>query len=292
MSGEQEQFQQEPSPGTQPESAEQPILENVQEEAGDESRTSETQQEESDEQKAARLVKEAQLRDRREKNRLQAERRLLEKERDTYRQVVERFMEQQDRGKPAPAQETQQAPTRDFNPETGKPFETYDEFVEARAAWKAEQKAMQAVERRMEEAAQAFQKQLRQVEVGRTRQEHGRRMEEYAKQNPDFEEVAARDDIEIPTVAGTILEQMSNGPALIHIIAQQPQIAATLRGMDSPLQMAAYLGQLSQWASSSRSSKISNAAPAGRTVGSKPASSSTPPDDPDEYERWAKKKFG
>jgi hypothetical protein len=117
-------------------------------------------------------------------------------------------------------------------------------------------------------------------------------MEDYAKQNPDFEEVAARDDIEIPTVAGTILEQMANGPALIHTIAQQPQIAATLRGMDNPLQMAAYLGQLSQWLSSSRSSKISNAAPAGKTVGSKPASSSTPPDDPDEYERWAKKKFG
>lgn len=296
MSAENTILTQDPAPATDPaESADQQelALENT-EGTADESRASETTQEETDEQKAARLVKEQQIRQRRERNREAAERRILEKERDTYRQVVEQFLDKQGRGEAAPARQSpqQSEPTRDFNPETGKPFETYDEFVVARAEWRAEQRAMATIEKRLSAAAEAMQVQQNRVNAASVRRAHEQRMEEFARQNPDFEAIAARDDVQIPSEAGGIIARMRNGPALILALAQQPDLAANLRGMESPLEMATYLGQLSQWLDSSKSSAISNAAPAGRTVGTKPASSSTPPDDPDEYERWATKRFG
>jgi hypothetical protein len=249
------------------------------------------QQEETDESKAARLVKEAQLRDRRERNKAAAERRVLEKERDTYRQVVERLTAQQ---QPPQKQEPQRStePTRDYNPETGKPYATYDEFIEDRAAWRAEKRAIQAFEERLKQSVEAMQQHQRQQSQTRQEQQHVQRMSEFAKQVPDFEEIAARDDVEIPQAAGHIIKQMANGPALIYAMAQRPELAQNLREMESPLEMATYLGQLSQWINSHRTSQISNAAPAGRGVGTKPASSSTPPSDPDEYERWANKRFG
>ncbi len=251
------------------------------------------QQEESDEQKAARLVKEGQLRQRRENNRREAERRVLEKERDTYRQLVEKVLAREERQAPRQqAPQESKAPTRDFNPETGKPYETYDDFVTDLASWRAEQRALKTMEARMQASVQAMVEHQQRQNQSRQEQQHVHRMSEFAKQVPDFEEVAARDDVEIPKAAGHILKQMANGPALIYAIAQRPELAQHLSNMESPLEIATYLGQLSQWINSHRSSQISNAAPAGKAVGSKPAASSTPPDNPEDYERWANQRFG
>lgn len=291
----QEQQTTAPAP-EQAESAEQLDLLAPEGEQDDESRASETQQEETDEQKAARLVKEKDIRDKRERNKSAAERRLVEKERDTYRTLVERFLEKQESTpqavSPSTTTDAGREPTRDFNPETGKPFETYDEFIEMRAAWKAEKRAIQAFEGRMQSAVRAIQEYQSRANATQVSRAHAQRMSEFAKENPDFEATASRADIEIPRVAGAIIERMSNGPALILAMAEKPEIAASLRNMDNEVEMATYLGQLSQWMNTSRSSQISNAAPAGKTVGTKPAVSSTPPDDPDEYERWANAKFG
>jgi hypothetical protein len=290
MSVEQEQQQpQEQSPDTQSESQQLDLLQPEGEQTNEQPPEA---QEETDEQKAARLVKEGQIRQKRETNRREAERRLIEKERDTYRQLVEKVLAREERQQQPQQPQKSTEPTRDYNPETGKPYVTYDEFIEERAAWRAEQRAIKAIEAKLNESfKQVAEHQQRQV-VDRQEQAHTRRMIEFAQQVPDFEEIAARDDVEIPKQAGKIIKQMANGPALILALAQRPELAENLKGMETDVEMASYLGQLSQWINSHRASQISNAAPSGKTVGAKPASSSTPPDDPDDYERWANKRFG
>jgi hypothetical protein len=248
---------------------------------------------ESDEQKAARIVAERQVRERRERNKEAAARRVLENERDTYRKFAETMVDALKKGQAAPtppANNAPKAPTRDLNPDTGRPFDSYEDYVEARAAFAAEKRASDLFERKMAEAAIESQNRQREQTSRQVMDAHIRRNSDFARTVPDFEEVTNRDDIDIPAAAVEAIKRLNNGPAVLYAMGRDESIAKNLKRME-PLEQVVYMGQLSHWLATS-TPHISNAAPPGRTVGSKPASSGSPPSDPEAYMAWANKKFG
>lgn len=248
---------------------------------------------ESDEQVAARLVAERGIREKRERNKEAAARRVLESERDTFRRVAETLVEALKKGSAAPtppAVQQAKAPTRDHNPATGRPFETYEDYVEARVAFTAEQRVSDMFDKRMADSAAEASRQRAESTSRQVMDAHIRRNSEFARSVPDFEEVTSREDIDIPAAAVEAIKRLNNGPAVLYAIGRDESIATNLRRMD-PLEQVVYMGQISHWLATT-TSQISNAAPAGRTVGSKPASSGSPPTDPEAYMAWANKKFG
>lgn len=260
----------------------------------DESRTSESvAEQESDEQKAARIVAERQVRERRERNKAAAEKRVLENERDTFRRMAETLVStlQKNQQPPTPpASTTPKAPTRDFNPATGRPYESYEDYVVAAAEYRAERKAAEMFEKQIQQSSERLQRTAQENESRAVADAHAARNSAFAQSVPDFEDVTSREDIEIPAAACEAIKRLQNGPAVLYSIGKEPSIATNLSRMQ-PMEQMVYIGQLSHWIST-QAPQFSNAAPAGRTVSNRPAPSSTPPTDPDAYMAWANKKYG
>lgn len=252
----------------------------------------ETVAEETDENKAARLVKERDIRDKRERNKAAAERRVLENERDSYRKLTETFADviRQSKAAPEPPRQQVRAPTRDFNPDTGKPYDSYEDFVAGFAAHRAEVAAAKVLDSRLAQSAEETRRTTQAREAQSVMDAHVARNVAFARSVPDFAEVTSREDIQIPPAAVEAIKRLNNGPAVLYAIGKDDSIHENLNRMGA-LEQVVYIGQLSHWAASTNP-QISNAAPAGRTVGSKPASSGSPPSDPEAYMAWANKKFG
>lgn len=240
--------------------------------------------EQTDEQRASEAART--LNERAQRNRENAARRVAE-DRDNYRRLAEMAIQALQQGQ-RPAQQPQQpaapsAPKRED-------FQSYDDWIEAKATWTAERRADEILTRRMQEAAQQWQQTAEQQQRQAIDADHFARAAQFARAQPDFAEVTDREDIVIPPAASEAIKQMPDGPAILYTIGKHPEIADSLQRMPPQAQMV-YLGQLSQFVRSN-TSRISNAAPAGRTVGAKPSGGTALPDDTEAYMAAANKKFG
>lgn len=239
--------------------------------------------EQTDEQRASEAART--LNERKRQNAENAARRVSE-DRDNYRRLAEMAIQALQRGQqqPAPrAPEAAQAPKRDD-------FASYDDWIEAKAVWSAERRADEILTKRIQAAAQQWQQQSAVQQRQAIDADHYSRVSHAARAMPDFAEVCDREDVVVPPAASDAIKQMADGPAILYTIGKHPEIAETLQRMPPQAQMV-YLGQLSQFVRSN-TSRLSNAAPAGRTVGSKPSGSTSLPDDTEAYMAAANKKFG
>lgn len=247
---------------------------------------------ETDEQREQRLQQAARtLNEERKRTRDNTARRLQD-DRDEWRNLAKQLAAE--RQQPAPQQrqnEAPRAPTKEFNPETGKPFTDYEDYVEARATWRARQEVQQALTQKLQEAAEQSQRLQAMHENQSVAQQHAARNRAFARSVPDFEEITNRDDIEVPPAAAEAIKRLPNGPAVVYAIGKWPEIEQTMNNM-GPLEQVVYVGQLSSWLASNMNPQISNSAPAGRHVGGRPAAADTPPSDTEAYMKWANKKFG
>lgn len=201
-------------------------------------------------------------RERAKRNQQQAFER-LQRERDEFKQAL---LEQvRTRQQPEAPKPQNQAPSRDFNPETGRPFDSYDEFLAAQTAHIAEKKAEAALARRLQEAQEHFSRQQQEQYAQQVIQGHAQRVQEYAKADPEFAKLTDRDDIEVPPVAAQTILQMQNGPAILKEIGKNPAIADHLARMGRE-ETIAYLGELSGYLRT-RPPQITKAPPPGQTVG-------------------------
>ena len=182
-----------------------------------------------------------------------------------------------------PAAEDDPKPSRDDPRWAGKDWDDYQAEV---ARWNARQEFRRLVG----EHQQQTQAQQEQMERMRVESEHRNRNREFAKAMPDFADVTDRDDIVIPGPAVEAIQLTPNGPAIQYAIGKNPEIAAHLSRLN-PTGQQILIGQLSAYLAS-QSPRISNAAPAGRTVGAKPSPSGELPEDTDSYMNAANKKFG
>lgn len=237
---------------------------------------------ESEQQKVSDAAKV--MAEQRRRNRENAERRIAQ-ERDDYKRMAFEAIQALKQGRPA--EPVQQAADEEPKREQ---FADYEEYVVAKAEWRAEKRALDKLNQQIAEAVQNHQKQATETQRRQVEQAHFQRVAQYAKQNPEFAELADRDDIRIPDAAADAIAGLEDGPMILHLIARDPSIAEGMHRL-APNAQRAYVGRLSGWLAA-QSRQISNAAPAGRTVATKPAASDSPPDDPDAYMAWADKKFG
>lgn len=166
--------------------------------------------------------------------------------------------------------------------------ESYEDFVERKATWAAEQKATRLVQERLEQAQrQQAQAQLRDQAVG-VRAQFEARMQQFAKDAPDWDQVVgSNDDVVIPDEAAGLLHVDPDGPAILYAIGKNPALAAQLHG--KPLAMQAMvLGQIK--ATLKAAPQVSKAPTPGKPVGSRGGSVNDGPSDDDDINTWLKKR--
>jgi hypothetical protein len=150
--------------------------------------------------------------------------------------------------------------------------EAYEDYVARKAEWRAERKA----ESLLRQAQEANQRQHAQATVQQAvralEQDFQSRTDKYAKDNPDFAEVASNEDIEVPDdVGGLVRMPYINGPAVLHAIHRNPALAAELRKYDGNVPaLAAVLGRID--AQLKVTPQVSKAAPPGNPVGTRSGS--------------------
>jgi hypothetical protein len=162
----------------------------------------------------------------------------------------------------------------------------YEKFIEARAEWRA----LAAVEQRMAQHSQSWQQQEQQRQqqmaaVTMAQQFHSK-LDVSARTVPDFAELMAdNEDLEVGNALPAILE--AENPAAVMAYFARNHNAADRISRLSPIAAAREVGKIELTLKGGP--QVSNAPAPGKPVGSKPGSSSEPPEDPDAYMAWAAK---
>jgi hypothetical protein len=166
-------------------------------------------------------------------------------------------------------------------------FESYEDFLTARAEFRAEQKAKALIEQstktsdeqRRKEASEQAQRTLEQGYADRQRQA--------AKDISDFNEVMEEADIAVPTQVFNMIMRMPDGPAIAYNMAKNPDLVQQF--WSNPAEMhGILLGQLSATLKSQQKAQTKAPDP-GKPVGSKAGTATEPPSDPNLYRAWADK---
>lgn len=170
-------------------------------------------------------------------------------------------------------------PTRDQ-------FDQYEDYVVARAEWRAEQKASQLAERQLAEYRQRQQMEQTQSQQRAMAAEFAKRIQTARAEIPDFAEVVEDADIQIPNTVASLIAQLDNGPQIMYHLAKNPALAQQFDAL--PPALHAYkLGEIATALKSQ--SQVSKAPPPGKPAAARTASGNEPPEDPDAYMDWARK---
>lgn len=250
--------------------------------------------EETDEQKNERIQNEAAeaSRKREEKRRESIQRRMDELTAEKYaaRKEAEELREMNRRmlalveGK-QPQTSASAEPQRDQ-------FDSYEDFVTARAEYRAEAKAQAAVKAELErfqrESKEAQARTAQETEARTVEREFLQRRAEAEKRFPDFREVVNDWEPKIPAEVADLIMRLPDGPSISYHLAKTPALEAQLR--DAPAHMqAVILGEIRATLKSATSE--TKAPPPGKPVSSKSATT-TDGDytgNPDGYFEWARK---
>lgn len=169
-------------------------------------------------------------------------------------------------------------------------FETYEDYLVA----KAHHTATQAAQRLLEESRERMAKESQaSAHVESERQAVQRYTESYkraASEIADFNEVMATADVQVPTNVGRMIRLLDNGAVVAYHLAKNPEVAA--RFSTSPPELhGVILGEISAAVKAPKAQASNAPQPAKVVPSAKTASSGddTPPEDADAYMRWAEK---
>lgn len=244
-------------------------------------------EQETDEQKNERLQKEAEQRAEKRKNAIQrrmdeltADKMAERKRGDDLAAQNARILALLEQGKAAPGQAVQGEPKREQ-------FESYEDYLIARAEFRAEQKADKRIEQSSkaseeQRAKQASEEAQRSLERG-----YAERQKQAAKDITDFNDVMEDADIAVPTQVFNMIMRMPDGPAVAYNMAKNPELAQQFWN-NPPELHGILLGQLSATLKSQQKA-ASKAPDPGKPVGSKAGTATEPPSDPNLYYAWAEK---
>ena len=118
-------------------------------------------------------------------------------------------------------------------------FGSYDEYVEALADWKADQRVAESFKRRDAERSQAAEARAAEAKA----QAWAERQSEFREATPDYDAVVGKSAVQIaPHVVDTLLDSDS-GPELAYHLAKHPETVKRINAL-SPLSAARELGRI------------------------------------------------
>ena len=118
-------------------------------------------------------------------------------------------------------------------------FGSYDEYVEALADWKADQRVAESFKRRDAERSQAAEARAAEAKA----QAWAERQSEFREATPDYDAVVGKSSVQVaPHVVDTLLDSDS-GPELAYHLAKHPETVKRINAL-SPLSAARELGRI------------------------------------------------
>lgn len=118
-------------------------------------------------------------------------------------------------------------------------FGSYDEYVEALADWKADQRVAESFKRRDAERSQAAEARAAEAKA----QAWAERQSEFREATPDYDAVVGKSSVQVaPHVVDALLDSES-GPELAYHLAKRPETVKRINAL-SPLSAARELGRI------------------------------------------------
>ena len=172
-------------------------------------------------------------------------------------------------------------PTRDQ-------FENYEDFVTARAEYRAEQKAQVIIEKFTKEQEEKSKSREQETSAKTAEKQFLERRDAIQKSIPDFREVVEDWEPNLPNNVAELITKMTDGPLIAYHMAKNPELEKQFREQPAELH-GILLGQLSATLKSPQ--KAISAAPApGKPVAGKPSASDGDfTGNPEDYYAWAMK---
>lgn len=244
---------------------------------------------ETDEQKNARVQEEdaerARVKEDRRQSKVQARMNELTAQRYAEQRRADDLAEQNRRL--LEAIEGRRNPTLTNGTPQREQFDSYEDFLEAKAEYKAEQIVKQQIEQFTEsqkKSSSIAQMQQSQKDSERLFLE---RRQVAEKELPDYKDVVEDWEPNLPNNVVDMIIKLEQGPLISYHMAKNPSLEAQFRD-SSPEMHGVLLGQLI--ASLKSPQKVSSAPTPGKPVSSSKAASGTqPPSDPNQYFAWAQK---
>lgn len=165
-------------------------------------------------------------------------------------------------------------------------FEDYEEYVAARAEWRAEQKALAIVQKAQAEYKEELSRRERESAEQTAEKQFLERRNAIQKEYPDYQEVVTDWEPNIPSTVQDMIVKLPEGPKICYHLAKNPELEAQFREQPSYMH-GVILGQII--ASLKSPQKVSAAPPPGKPVTQKQGTATEPPSNPELYYAWAKK---
>lgn len=169
-----------------------------------------------------------------------------------------------------PAEKTSDKPTPDK-------FTTYEEYVEALADWKAEQKGVALINQFKQEQEQAAKK-AQQDEAFKQAQEHWKaQVEKAIEKHPDFVEVALAKESPIPenSIPDGFLAKSEHGADILYHLSKNPDEIKSILKLD-PFDQVRALIKLEVSLSEAPAKTVTSAPPPAKELGGRSTNASDP----------------
>lgn len=140
-------------------------------------------------------------------------------------------------------------------------FENYEDFIAARAEYRAEQRSLRVIEEHTRNERLRQQLAEREFSAKREAQQFVDRAREFAKATPDFHEVMEDANVEVPDSVLAMIRRSPDGPALAYHLVKQPELAQQFYE-SSPEMHGFLLGQMAATLKATTARQVSNAPPA------------------------------
>ena len=200
--------------------------------------------------------------------------------REKYRLQAQLDVMQSQRQQPEP--QRQPAPKAEGAPTPDK-FSSYEEYLEAKAEWKAEQKVAEVLRKQQE----STQQQSAQAEHAKLQRTWEKRVQDAMSVYDDFEEVALSPDVPVTQSMMQSIIRAEKGADVAYFLGKNPEVAQQIAQLD-PVSVAIRIGEIAATVARPAPKKTTSAPPPISPVGSR---SGAPQKDPDkmtveEWTRW------
>lgn len=150
-------------------------------------------------------------------------------------------------------------------------FQSYEQYLEAKAEWKAEQKVAEVLRKQQE----STQRQSAEAERRQISQAWEQRVEAAADAYDDFEEVALAPDLPVSGVMAEAIQRAEKGADVLYYLGKNREVAAQIARLD-PLSAAIRIGEIAATLARPVAKKTTNAPPPISPVGARATVSKDP----------------
>lgn len=166
-------------------------------------------------------------------------------------------------------------------------FSTYEEFLEAKAEWKAEQKVAEVLRKQQE----STQRQSAEAERQKVAQAWESRVEAASDAYDDFEEVALSPDLPVSAPMAEAIKRAEKGADVLYYLGKNPEIAGQIARLD-PLSAAIRIGEIAATLARPVAKKATSAPPPINPVGARASTAKDPSKMTDaEFAAWRREQI-